>query len=463
MRKMFTLLLCGLLSLGALAQWEGFSPFVSYAAGDDVRLFHTDDLTGDALPDLTVLYTAGHTTMGLLAGQGDGSLAAVQTRAKEDNYFLSDIADLNRDGHPDLVISSYWANGFKIFWGEGGGQLREGPFLPTGVHGRAVKCADLNRDGFVDIVSATSGSGRPIHLHVFLGRGDGTFAEKRSFPSVLDTSKDLIITDKNGDGLMDVVVTSSFPWVVLFKQQSDGRFEPLYYPTWTPARVAFADVDRDSRDDMVLLYSSFDNTPGSDSLVVRLNSGGDAFGPSRHLAVLGARTLRPSELLSCDLNGDGYKDLLFNHHNVEGEPTDTLFYLAGREGAQFGAPVFLLAPAKILHTGVADMNGDGWADLVVSCEGATVSIALNRGKTAPDEPGGLMVYPNPVRGWFKVHSGVPGAQTIRLYNAAGQLVKEQRTTNRDSRVEVPGLPAGLYYVQVEGGAGKVVQPLFLRN
>lgn len=463
MRKISTLLLAILLSVGAPAQWKGFAPFVSYAAGDDVRLFHTTDLTGDALPDLTVLYTAGHTSFGLMAGRGDGTVGAVQTKAKEDNYFLSDIADFNRDGRPDMVISSYWANGFKVFFGEGGGRLREGPFFVTGTHGRAVKCVDMNKDGIVDIVGVTSGSGQPIYLHVFLGRGDGTFAAKRTTASVLDTSKDIIITDKNGDGLPDVVVTSSFPWVVLFKQKGDGSFEPVYYPTWTPARVAFTDVDRDGRDDMVLLYASFDNNPGSDSLVIRLNQGGDEFSASQRLAVLGDHLLRPSRLIAHDLNRDGFQDLLFNHHDEEGNPSDTLFYLAGKAGGRFEAPAFLVAPSRVLYNGVADMNGDGWPDLVVSCEGGTVNIALSQGGEGPEEPGKLIVYPNPARGWFLVKRGVPGPYTVRIYSAAGQLVREERAVDPVSRVEVPKLAGGLYYVQVVAGDSRTVQAVFLHQ
>lgn len=463
MRKITVLVLAAALSLATHAQWGGFAPFVSYAAGDDVRLVHTDDVNGDAVPDLTVLYTAGHRSMGWMAGRGDGTFGGLQTRGKDDNYFLSDIADLNGDGHPDMVISSYWANGFKVFWGDGGGRLREGAFFSTDMHARALKCVDINRDGRMDVVITTSGSGRTIHLHVFLGRGDGTFADRQTFPSVLDTCKDLIITDKNGDGRPDVAVTSSFPWVVVFVQNGDGRFEPVYYPTWRPARVAFADLDGDSRDDMVLLYSSFDNTPGSDSLVIRLNNGGEDFGPSRKVAGVGERSLRPSHLLVHDLDRDGFQDIFLNHHDEEGAPTDTLFYLAGREGAQFAAPESIAAPGKVLHSTLADLDRDGWTDLVVSCEGGTVNIALSRGGEVLEAPGKLLVYPNPSRGWFLVQSAVKGPYTVRLYTATGQLVREVRAQGTLSRIEAPGLPGGLYYVQVVGGESKEVLPVMIHN
>jgi hypothetical protein len=457
MRRIVALLLLLSATLWVRAQWAGLQPFVTYNAGDDVRLFHTKDLTGDAVPDLAVLYQAAHLSMGLLAGRGDGSFAVLQVKAKDDNYFLSDIADLNDDGHPDMVISSYWNNGFKIYWGQGGGRLQEGPFLPTGVHGRAVKCVDINKDGKMDVVSTTSGSGRTISLHVYLGRGNGSFDEKRSFPSVLDTSKDIIITDKNGDGLLDVVVTSSFPWIVLFKQGADGSFTPQYYPTWTPARVAIADMNRDGREDLLLLYASFDNIPGSDSLMIRFNEGGDDFSASVRVESFGAHKLRPSHLLVQDLDRDGYQDLVLNQHDWDGEPTDTLFYLMGREGGQFAAPQWWVAPGKVLYTAFADMNRDGWTDLLVSCAGGTVNIALNKGGRIGAEGQRLLVYPNPAREGIYVNSGLKTGYTLRLYNAGGQLVRQAWVQGPLRYLSTLQLGAGLYYVEVLAGGVKSVQ------
>lgn len=460
MRKILAALLLLFTTLITTAQWKGLAPFTAYAAAGDVQLFHTRDLTGDGLPDLTVLYSASHTSFGLLPGRGDGTLAALQTKAKETNYFLSDIADLNSDGAPDMVLSSYWNNGFKVFFGEGGGRLREGPFLPTGMHARAVMCADMNRDGIMDVVGASSGSGRPIYLHVFLGRGDGSFAERQSTASVLDTSKDILLTDKNGDGLPDVVVSSSFPWVVLFVQKEDGSFEPQYYPTWTTARVALADVNRDSREDLLLLYSSYDNTPGSDSLVVRLNTGGTEFGEG-YKVDLGAQHLRPSRLLVHDLNRDGYQDLVLNQHDLEGEPTDTLYYLLGREGARFAAAQYWQAPAPVLYADWADLDSDGWSDLVVSCKGGSVHIALNKGAAKQDSSLPFLVYPNPARGWLYVQGEMHAAYSIRLYSATGQLVKETASGSGKTGVPVQHLPGGLYYVVVISAGTRKVQPVLI--
>ena len=199
---------------------------------------HTKDITGDGKRDLTVFFSASHPSFVILQGLGNGGFLSPLQLPKEEKYFLSDIADLNEDGKPDLVIASYWNNGLKIYFGKGSNQFSEGVYMATGVHGRNVRCVDINRDGHVDIVASTSGSGQTISLHVFLGRGNGSFQAKQSFLSVLDTARELYIIDKNNDGRLDVIVSSSFPWFVMFLQQTDGSFQPSYHPTFTTAQLA---------------------------------------------------------------------------------------------------------------------------------------------------------------------------------------------------------------------------------
>src|SRR5687768_7256784 len=114
MKKIVTLLIVLGYTLTGLSQWRGFSIFQTYTVSDVANLIHTKDFTGDGKPDLTALYNAGQTSWGILKGMGEGRFTGISHQAKEDNYFLSDIADFNRDGYPDMVISSYWNNGFTL-------------------------------------------------------------------------------------------------------------------------------------------------------------------------------------------------------------------------------------------------------------------------------------------------------------------------------------------------------------
>ena len=453
MLKRYTSLLL-FFPLLSLAQWKGFKVPASYPTSDSVHLVHTNDITGDGMPDLTLFYKANHTRFSIRKGNGNGDFDRPLHQFKPDNFHLSDIADLNRDGYPDMVIASYRNNGFRIFWGTGNGQMREGAFYPTGVHGRNIKCSDINNDGRIDIIATTSGSGRTIHLHVFLGKGNGQFEERQSFPSVLDTCKEVYITDKNGDGLPDVAVSSSFPWIVVFIQQTDGRFVPEYYPTYTVAKVAWEDINKDGRDDLVLLYPSFENSPDSDSLVIRFNPGGLTFSPGFHVDNFRNRLIRPSRMRAGDINKDGYEDLLFDHTDEDGEWSDSLFYMLGQGQGRFEDPRSMVMPSSVLYFELADMNSDGWLDIVASTANASVSIAFADASHPGGEKQLLMVYPNPARNFFYVETGLSSSYNLSLYNSAGQLVKEGKARINKTKWETAGLPHGIYFLKASNAAGQ---------
>ncbi len=446
--KPFLLIVCNsLLSFTLLAQWKGFTTFSAYPVSDPVNLFHTKDITGDGMADVTILYSASHLKMGFLTGKDNGQFYAEQTFDKEENYFLSDMADLNGDGLVDMVISSYWANGFKIFLGKGTGQFSEGVYVATGVHGRAVKCVDINKDGKTDIVSVTSGSGNTISLHVFIGKGDGSFLPKKTFPSVLDTSKDIFITDKNGDGLPDVAVSSSFPWLVIFYQMPEGNFVPGYVPTYTPARINFHDFDKDGRQDLLLLYSSYDNTSGSDSMVIKLNTGNDGFSDAIKITQFQQAKLRPYNVQIADVNDDGHADIFMNHTDMEGYSTDTLFYMLGGGNLSFNSPQSIVMPAKIAAFDLADLNADGKKDLIVSCSSKNLYVSLNSLAEADEFPSEIMVYPNPARSFIRLKGLPPDTKTISVYNASGHLVNRyQQWTN--NQFSTANLSAGIYFIQI---------------
>ena len=450
MKWLYFFIFFSLFTFRGFSQWAGWKDFTAYTIPNTVHLLHVKDITGDQKPDLVAFYTAAEHSFGILQGKGDGSFYAPRQLSKEENYHLSDVADLNKDGLPDLVISSYWNNGFKIYFGRGSHQFAEGIYMASDVHGRNIKCVDINKDGNMDIVTTTSGSGRTISLHVFLGRGDGSFHPKQSFPSVLDTCKEIYILDKNGDGLLDVVVSSSFHWFVMFLQQANGTFVPKYHPTYSTAQLAFNDLNADGMKDVVLMYSSFDNNPGSDSIVIKLNAGDSSFVMGRKFSLLADREMRPAFFRMADVNMDGYPDLLFNHLNVEGYPTDSVFYMLGKANLQFGQPGFLVMPDVITQIQTADLNGDGYPECIIGCADSKLYVVANGGNQNTDPKPYFEVSPNPTRNTIKLKTNFTNVYDVKLYSADGRLSKSWRLTSMINNLNITALAAGVYFMEVIG-------------
>lgn len=447
------LLLCSLL---LHAQRPVFDSMEAYPVKKKVHMFQVKDITGDGVVDITTMYPAVEDQFGILTGKGNGSFGQERLHTKPVNYFRNDIADFNKDGFPDLVISSYWDNGFRVYYGNAAGDFNTSVYMSTGVHGREIRCTDINKDGHTDIIATTSGSGQTISLHVFINKGDGTFLPKQTYPSVLDTCTEIFFTDKNNDGLTDVVVSSSFPWLLFYYQQADGSFTPRYRPTYTTARVGFSDVNQDSREDLILLYSSFDNMPGSDSMLVLLNTGDTAFSNPYKIPQFTSNKIRPTQVRMADINHDGYQDMVVNQLDMDGEYDDTVFYMTGKANAGFNEPVAIPLPGNVLYTQLADIDKDGYIDLVASCDNNTLYTLFN-GKGKERGPvTDLLIYPNPTNDRIYLKELPEGRHTISLYNSNGMLLQSFVTANKWWSLPVRHLPAGIYYLGVSGVHKKAV-------
>src|SRR5262249_19713248 len=102
------------------------------------------------------------------------------------------VADVNGDGKADLVVSDTRSNTVSVLLNNGDGtfqaprQFAIGASPPSPVEqvtdvpnlGRPVAVADVNRDGRPDIIVANDASS---DISVLLGRGDGTFEPQRRY------------------------------------------------------------------------------------------------------------------------------------------------------------------------------------------------------------------------------------------------------------------------------------------
>jgi hypothetical protein len=82
------------------------------------------------------------------------------------------VADVNRDGHPDLITANSASNSVSVLLGNGNGTFKAATNFSTGATPYAVAVADVNSDGKLDLLVANEGSNT---VSVLLGNGNGTF------------------------------------------------------------------------------------------------------------------------------------------------------------------------------------------------------------------------------------------------------------------------------------------------
>jgi hypothetical protein len=231
--------------------------------------------------------------------------------------------------------------------------------------------ADLDGDGFPDVVGTSMlvGDGPPpfaANLHVYRhpGAGGGSFGAPTSYADGLDPWF-LAAGDLDGDGLPDLVSASV----------DDGALSVFFNDATSPgtlkarqtlsspgaSQLAIADLNGDGRPDIVAadfgvsLFLQDPTTPGSFLAPLGLYAGG-----ANWVAV-------------GDLNGDGLPDLSV----TDGVGVKLLFHAAGAANAAFQPPVSVYTQSANagFHgadaVAIADVNGDGFGDLVITDPGPT--------------------------------------------------------------------------------------------
>jgi hypothetical protein len=238
----------------------------------------------------------------------------------------------------------------------------------TGSGPLAVAIADLDADGYQDIVTANNGFDRRGHtVSVLLGNGDGTFEPKRDYRTGVNPCS-VVIGDLNGDGALDLATADAGGNTVsVLLGTGNGRFGAARsYPTGrVPRGVAIGDLNSDGKLDLATADSV------SHTVSVFLNSGNGRFVPKGRY-----RTGRvPVAVAIGDLSGDGVADVVTANEQSSvsllrnagtGRLQSSLDYLSRRTDRDYPGP---------MSVALADLNGDGKSDIAVT-SGNPESIAV---------------------------------------------------------------------------------------
>jgi hypothetical protein len=195
----------------ALGNGDGtFRPAQSFAVGEGPQWVAVADVNRDTRPHVLVARTfnegfAGDVT--LLLGNGDGTLlppVRFAVRLTSGGWQVVAAGDLDGDGAPDVVALS--GSRLVLLLGRGNGTFEPPEVLPVAGDARRLVLADVNRDGFVDLVTAEDDGGTAT---VRLGIGDGSFETPEQYAAGARPPA-VAVGDLTGDGRPELVTGSSF-------------------------------------------------------------------------------------------------------------------------------------------------------------------------------------------------------------------------------------------------------------
>ncbi|HLK27867.1 MAG TPA: VCBS repeat-containing protein, partial [Puia sp.] len=136
------------------------------------------------------------------------------------------IADINRDGLPDVILANRGNVGQTsnyVCLNKGKGQFNADCIAFAHYPATTIVPADINKDGFVDLVVPYRDSGQS---YVYLGNSDATFSDNHRIPfgSPNATIRVAAVADFNGDGFPDIVATDENKGVNIYFGQKDQTF-----------------------------------------------------------------------------------------------------------------------------------------------------------------------------------------------------------------------------------------------
>jgi FG-GAP-like repeat/Abnormal spindle-like microcephaly-assoc'd, ASPM-SPD-2-Hydin len=399
----------------ASADGPNFSNPVNYpSGGQEPTQIVVADVNGDGKPDLVVandcvtISTCSTTegSVGVLLGNGNGTFQTAVVYDSGGAQAISvAVADVNGDGHPDVIVTNHCASASScasstvaVLLNQGDGTFGSAvTYNSGGIGAESVFVADLTGNGKLDLVVSNtcinaaaceneSGDGS---LGVLLGNGDGTFQTAVAYDSGGLSPTSIAIGDVNGDGKPDVVVAQCSGFylgaicegeVGVLLGNGNGTLQAaVNYSSDgdTTNAVALADLNGDGNLDILATNGSTANGNYGGSVAVLLGNGNGTF----QTAVtydLGLDELGASGIAVADVNGDGVPDV------VTTVPSIVAVFLGVGNGT--------LAPAISFFGGIpgtspawvaaADVNGDGKPDLMVTTQyigspAGSVSVLLN--------------------------------------------------------------------------------------
>ena len=411
----------GAISYDSPSKTATFDPNIDFKTGELVTVVLTSVIESSVGGNLGSGYIW---TFTIETDTSDGTFPFDSTYAVERRPHGITSADLNGDGHIDVVTVSVNNNNISVLFNTGNGTLASPITYNCGTGVRDVVAVDVDGDSDLDLVTANGGSN---NISVLLNNGDGTFASQIQYTTA-GGPHFIAATDFNGDGHIDIA-TANYPSdnVSVLLNNGDGTFGTnVDYPIGDgPLGIYSADLDNDGDLDLVTANRF------SQDIGIIFNSGDGSFSAViNYAAADGARSV-----FAADFDGDGYIDLASANeyagnmsvflNNGDGTfPTMTLYttgsgphsvigidfdgdadldlavgnlaansiYIFPNSGiGVFGTPSSIATGGQPIALSSADYDGNGILDLAVTnFTGNSVTLFLD---TAPPGPGDSLVIP----------------------------------------------------------------------
>ncbi len=284
------------------------------------------------------------------------------------------LGDIDGDGDLDVVVAVSGQN--EVSFNDGNGNFSDTAQVFSNGNHRGLALHDFDEDGDLDAL-ITKFTDRD---ELWLNDGTGRFSQRMTQNIGNSSAVDVALGDFDGDGDMDYFAPGGLPDDdIVWHGSVTGVFG-------STTLVQGADVDMTVADTRASALIDADRDGDLDLLSVRdgdlglqLNAGDGTFGAS---SALGGATSLDSHLHVADVTGDGIADVI---RSSAGSANTELFVGNGTGGFTLQAMAFGATASLCAATG--DLDGDGDIDVVLGMSGTADLVFLGDGAGAFTQSG----------------------------------------------------------------------------
>lgn len=368
----------------------------------------TKDMDGDGVADIVVSAWYSNNRIGWYKNNSDSTFSTLNTITTNIRYpkaFI--IEDLNNDSVDEIISSSYASDNTEFqklscFSKDTITNTYTEKLISFYLVGaNTVKIADLNNDGFNDIISAYEA------VVWNKSKGNNTFTSCRLISNSIAFGfvQDIEIRDMDNDGWLDIVAVKG-TLLEFYRNNGDETFTLICSKTLEvqSQEIEVVDINGDNNPDIVIISTI---SEGNVRLGVMYNLGNNAYGDFNRIYFTGLY-YEPYKISCGDIDNDGDMDLaissrhysgiqwlendgngVFTYHDIQNQLTTcaialadvnndsyldilsggysvgnkNLYWIPNNNGS-FGSAIQIDANTGINALTVVDINNDGNKDLI---------------------------------------------------------------------------------------------------
>jgi hypothetical protein len=363
-----------------------------------------------------------------------------------------DIADVDGNGFKDIVVSEK-SNSSKVHLIKnlGNGTSWSASLIDNNVTLSVARSyfVDMDNDSDLDIISCLDPG-----ISIYYNNGAGVFSGRNLVAGQGNINEfyNLVVKDYNGDGLKDFITHTALG-TEYYKANNNNTYVKQSLNNTIFSFLETADIDNDG--DFDIFYP---NNSNSTFVETFKNNGLGTFALFQSISFTAGGQLNPP-LKFMKVNLDTYIDAIYRNLNFKG-----MFYRENDGAGNFLAAKLVdsLFTYTMMNTG--DLDNDNKNDIIWYAGSSTKRylgytknvMTVTAVTNISNSSANLKIFPNPVADkMFITHTYSSNKHKVQVINCLGKIIFQLESI--PSQIDVTKWINGIYFLKVEGMVYKIVK------